>query len=191
MNSHNFAISPLRYPGGKSKISPFLEDIILLNNLDGATIYELYAGGAGASINLLSTGISKKIVLNDLDIHIYAFWYSLLNETDLFIKSIIDTDVNLENWRKQQDIYNNFEDFSLSEVGFSTFFLNRTNRSGILHKAGPIGGLQQTGNYKIDVRFNKNALISRIEKIARLRDQIESYNVESISFCILKSIPIP
>lgn len=181
----NFS-SPLRYPGGKSRISLFLEDIILLNNLEGCKLYELYAGGAGASINLLFTGLCNKIILNDLDFHIYAFWYSILNHTEKFIKLIEDTQISIDNWDAQKQIYDHYSKFEILDVGFSTFFLNRTNRSGILYKAGPIGGREQLGNYKIDVRFNKSDLISRINKIAELKDKIEIHNKESIT--LLKSI---
>lgn len=177
----SFYLSPLRYPGGKSRISGFLEDIILLNNLEGCTLYELYAGGAGASLNLLESGMCGKIVLNDLDMHIYSFWYSVLYETDEFLKLINDSPVNVENWHKQRMIYEKPSDHTALEIGFSTFFLNRCNRSGILYKAGPIGGFNQTGNYKIDVRFNKSELSLRIKRIAALKDRIVLKNEESIS----------
>lgn len=177
-SSHNF-VSPLRYPGGKARIAAFIEDIILINNLENGTIYELYAGGAGASLNILLSGLCKKIVLNDLDYHIYAFWYAILNHTEEFIKLIDTVKVDIENWHIQVNVYENFKEFSIIEVGFSTFFLNRTNRSGILYKAGPIGGKAQNGNFKIDVRFNKNDLINRIEKIAQNRNKIVLSNIET------------
>jgi DNA adenine methylase len=175
-------ISPLRYPGGKSRISKFLEDIILLNNLEGCHIYELYAGGAGASLNLLFSGICHKIILNDLDNHIFAFWESILNETDLFIEKIRNINVNLDSWHEMNHIYNNENDFDLLDIGFATFFLNRTNRSGIIFKAGPIGGHNQEGNYKIDVRFNKSNLIKRIIDIASYKEKITIHKKESISY---------
>jgi DNA adenine methylase len=173
-------ISPLRYPGGKSKISPLLADIILLNDLEGCIFYELYAGGAGASLTLLDLDICKKVVLNDLDYHIYAFWYCVLNFTEKLIKRIKDTEVTIENWKNQRKVYKYYENHDILDIGFSTFFLNRSNRSGILHKAGPIGGRDQTGKYKINARFNKLNLINRIKRIARHRDKIDLYNVESI-----------
>lgn len=179
--SHNYN-TPLRYPGGKGKISNFIEDIILLNNLDGCVLYELYAGGAGASINLLFTGLCKSIVLNDLDFHIYAFWYSILHHTDDFIKLINDTKIDVSNWKRQKEVYDDYANHEILDIGFSTFFLNRANRSGILYKAGPIGGFDQTGNYKIDARFNKLDLITRIKRIAHKRDQIEIHNKESKAF---------
>jgi len=174
--------TPLRYPGGKSRISNFIEDMILLNNLEDSNLYELYAGGAGASINVLFSGLCKKIILNDLDFHIYSFWHSILNQTDELIKLISDAEVNIKNWDFQKSIYDDFSNHSILEVGFSTFFLNRTNRSGILYKAGPIGGRDQTGNYLIDVRFNKKNLINRIIKIADHKDSIEIHNKETIQY---------
>lgn len=181
MKVQNRQISPLRYPGGKSRISTFLEDIILLNNIEDCTLYELYAGGAGASLNALMSGVCKKIVLNDLDIHIYSFWKALLEETERFIHLFESTSVDMNSWKVQKGIYASPESFSTLEIGFSTFFLNRCNRSGIL-QAGPIGGMNQTGNYKIDVRFNKPNLIRRIEWIASKKDSIEIHNKESIKF---------
>ena len=56
-------------------------------------------------------------------------------------------------------------------LGFATFYLNRTNRSGALN-GGPIGGLDQTGTYKIDARFNRAALIERIRILALYASQI-------------------
>ena len=172
-------LSPLRYPGGKSRIAGFIEDIILLNNLENCTMYELYAGGAGASLTALFSGVCSKIVLNDLDPHIYNFWLSLLEKTDEFVQLIEDIEVDIATWEKQKEIYLNHQNYSTLEVGFSTFYLNRCNRSGIL-QAGPIGGKDQTGNYKIDVRFNKKNLIDRIQLIASKKDCIEIRNEESI-----------
>ena len=158
----------------------------MINNLEGSTLYELYAGGAGASLQVLFSGLCNKIVLNDLDYHIYAFWYSILNRTDEFLKLVQDTKIDVDNWKVQKQVYDNLHEYDILKVGFSTFFLNRSNRSGILYKAGPIGGYDQSGNYKIDVRFNKSDLIKRIEKIAQLKNKIEIHNVESIEF--LKNI---
>lgn len=174
-------ISPLRYPGGKSRLSDFMEDLILLNNQENSVLYEMYAGGAGASLNLLFSGMVSEIVLNDLDYHIYAFWHSILNRTEEFIKMIESTNIDIDSWKYQKEIYLKYENYDILEVGFSSFFLNRCNRSGVFN-AGPIGGKNQTGNYKVDVRFNKQNLIERIEAIVEKRDKITVTNRESIEF---------
>jgi len=177
----NSPISPLRYPGGKAKISTFIGDLININNINNCTICELYAGGSGASLSALFSGFCKRIFINDLDYHIYSFWSSILNSTNAFISLIENTPVDMESWYIQKDIYKRYECFSQLEIGFSTLFLNRCNRSGILN-AGPIGGKDQNGNYKIDVRFNKRDIINRILAIAERKNKIEVRNIESIDF---------
>lgn len=174
--------SPLRYPGGKSALSKFLRDTVETSSLENIIYYELYAGGAGAGLELLFDDTFDRIVLNDADYHIYAFWYSVLNHNEKLVKLINEKEVHVEEWERQKEVYLNPDNYSLLEVGFSTFFLNRSNRSGILHKAGPIGGKDQNGTYKIKARFNKPNLIDRIERIKKRKDQIEIHKKETINF---------
>lgn len=179
--------SPLRYPGGKSCLANFISELARLNECENGTYVELYAGGAGAALHLLFNGTFKKIHINDFDFSIYSFWHSVINEPDNFIKLINSTPVTIDEWHKQKEIYSKGKNISPLELGFATFFLNRTNRSGIIYKAGPIGGLSQKGNYLIDVRFNKENLIKRIEKIASAKDKIMLTNDDAAS--ILQDIP--
>ncbi|MFD0795494.1 DNA adenine methylase [Mucilaginibacter litoreus] len=172
--------SPLRYPGGKACLSGFISNIAQQNGLVGGTYCELYAGGAGAALNLLFDNTFNQIHINDADYSIYAFWFSILNHTDLFIQRLRDVTVDINEWHRQKNIYLQGRNVNIIDLGFSTFFLNRTNRSGIIHKAGPIGGQEQNGNYLIDVRFNKEELIRRIEKIAAARDQITLTNEDAV-----------
>lgn len=173
--------SPLRYPGGKANLAPFLKGLIE-NNVEDCSYFELYAGGAGAALDLLFSGAVHNIMLNDADFHIFSFWHSLLNETESIIHLIETEPVTLENWYIQRDVYDNFKDYPMLDVGFATFFLNRCNRSGILTKAGPIGGFNQTGKYSIDCRFNRQDLISRIEKIANHANDIQISNLDTLDF---------
>lgn len=175
-------LSPLRYPGGKTSLAGFLRNLIELN-VEDCIYYELYAGGAGAALSLLFDGIVKRIVLNDADIHIFSFWHSILYETEVFIKKIEDTAVNMESWQVQREIYNGIPDnYSTLELGFATFFLNRCNRSGIIKDAGPIGGYNQDGNYSINCRYNKIDLIRRIQRIAQYSEQIDVSNEDTLHF---------
>lgn len=172
--------SPLRYPGGKSKLYPLLECII--NKLNYPVTYiEPFAGGAGLALALLFNHDVENIILNDGDKAIYSVWRGILTETKKFIKLINDTPVTIDEWKKQRDIYlNNNKKYSI-ELGFATFFLNRTNRSGIL-KAGPIGGYAQQGKYKIDCRFNKKDLIERILEISKMKKHIRIFNYDVRDF---------
>lgn len=168
--------TPLRYPGGKAKFAPKIKSIIENNDLHGHYV-EPYAGGAGVALDLLFNGVCTDIHINDLDLAIYHFWKSITEETEDFIRLVSKTDVTIEEWHKQKEILKQ-DDISPIERGFAAFFLNRTNRSGIL-KGGVIGGLQQLGNYKLDCRFNKEALIKRIQKIGSLSNKIHVYNQDT------------
>lgn len=171
--------SPLRYPGGKGKIADFIKNIFERNSLIDGTYVEPYAGGASVALALLFEEFASRIIINDFDRSIYAFWYSILNNTDKFCKLIDETKVNIDTWQQQKRIQHNKQKSKLLELGFSTFFLNRTNRSGII-KAGVIGGNDQQGKYKIDARFNKDELKNRILKIAEYKDRIDIYNLDAI-----------
>ena len=147
--------------------------------LDG-TYVEPYVGGGSVALSLLFNEYVRDIYINDKDISIYAFWYSVLHESEALCKLIKDTPINVETWHKLKEIQSNKENIDLLNLGFSTFFLNRTNRSGIL-KAGVIGGYDQTGNYKIDARFNKDDLIERIQRIADYADRIHLSNEDAVT----------
>lgn len=170
--------SPLRYPGGKNKLAKFVALLCQKNNINGHYV-EPYAGGASVALFLLINGYVKDITINDYDRSIYAFWYSVLNHTEKLCKLIENTDVNISNWNKQKEIQKNKSRASILKLGFSTFYLNRVNRSGIIN-GGVIGGIDQKGNYKIDCRFNKKDLINRIRLIASYKDKISLYNLDAI-----------
>ena len=140
--------SPLRYPGGKGKISSFFSELFVANNLIGGTYIEPYVGGGSIALSLLINGVANQIIINDKDRSLFAFWYSILNYTDEFCQLIENTPITIDTWYEQREIQKNKTNAELLSLGFSTFFLNRTNRSGII-KGGVIGGLNQTGNYLI------------------------------------------
>ena len=182
--------TPLRYPGGKGKLTEYIRSLLELNSLTDCHYVELYAGGAGVGISLLMLEYATKIHLNDINPSIYAFWQSVLNMPDELCSLISKTDITVEEWRKQKLIQNNADKHSFLEFGFSTFFLNRTNRSGII-KGGLIGGKEQLGKWKLDARFNKRDLISRIQKIADYSDRISITKLDAIDFLTnnLPSLP--
>jgi len=168
------SLSPLRYPGGKSKIYDKVKTVIETNSLGDKTYVEPFAGGFGIGLGLLCNRVVKSAILNDFDTHIYNFWYSVFHHTDELIKKIENVTVSMRVRKKQKFIYDNDSSDILSN-GFATLFLNRVNFSGIIN-GGPIGGVLQSSDYKIDCRFNKKEIIKKISKIALLRDKIELYN---------------
>jgi DNA adenine methylase len=170
--------SPLRYPGGKNKLSSFIAKICLDNGINGHYV-EPYSGGASVAMFLLLENIVSKITINDKDKSIYAFWHSVLNNTNKLCKLIENVDLTIDEWKKQKAIQTNKKKANLLELGFSTFYLNRTNRSGIIN-AGVMGGISQNGNYLMDCRFNKLELIERIKAIAKRKKDIRLLNLDAI-----------
>lgn len=173
--------SPLRYPGGKTRLASFLCKAIKKNFSDNEKIIlvEPYAGGAGASLKLLFSGKVDRIIINDLDKAIFAFWKIVIADTDFLINKIKKVNIDIEEWKKQKEIYNN-PSSSIKDLAFATLFLNRTNRSGII-EGGPIGGMEQAGFWNVQARFTKNTIISRLEKIKKFRDKISVRNLDGIT----------
>lgn len=174
-------LSPLRYPGGKGRLATFVKSLLEDNHLLDGTYVEPYAGGAGIAFSLLFGEYARRVYINDISPHLHAFWKCVLEDTENLCRKIHDTSVTLEEWRQQRLLYQNFQEASLLELGFSTFFLNRTNRSGIM-TGGIIGGWTQVSQYKIDARYNKEDLIKRIKKIAAYGARIRLYNMDAQVF---------
>jgi DNA adenine methylase len=170
--------SPLRYPGGKNKLAAFIAKICLDNGKDGHYV-EPYSGGASVALFLLIEGYVEKITINDKDRSIYAFWHSVLRKTDELCNLIQESEFSVKEWRKQRNIQKEKKQVDLLTLGYSTFYLNRTNRSGII-SGGLMGGVNQDGNYLMDCRFNKKELISRIRLIASQKKNIRLYKKDAI-----------
>lgn len=173
--------TPLRYPGGKQKLSPFILEIIEMNDLIGGHYVEPYAGGAGVAIELLLNGKVSCIHLNDSCKAVYSFWHSILNHPEEFCRRISRASLSVEEWRKQKFILANTQENDSIDCGFAAFYMNRCNRSGIL-SAGIIGGIKQDGNWKMDARFPRNELIRRIEAIANRKKDIKIRNWDAERF---------
>jgi len=174
------AVSPLRYPGGKAALAGFFAEIIGRLGIRPATYVEPYAGGAGAGVALLRQDIVQQLVINDIDPAVYCFWASVVGEPERFAGMILDTPLDVEEWRRQKAVYRAADESDPLTLGFAFFYLNRTNRSGILN-AGPIGGVNQNGNYKIDARFNRKQLAERVAAIGALRSRITVLGLDGMS----------
>jgi len=162
--------SPLRYPGGKGKVANYVKILMLENDLVGLEYVEPYAGGASVALGLLFEEYASHIHINDLNPGVHAFWDAALNHTDELCKRVRDTPVSIDTWHAQRAVVAD-PDAGPVKLGFATFFLNRVNRSGII-SGGVIGGLDQTGPYKIDARYNVDELVRRIAKVGRYRSRI-------------------
>lgn len=173
------SLSPLRYPGGKDKTYQYIKYLIDKNNI--TTYIEPFAGGAAVAVRLLLNGDVNKIIINDFDRSIYSLWNTIKYNSEELIRLIQDTEISIEEWHRQKEVQRYKTDVDELILAFSTLFLNRTNRAGII-KAGVIGGKAQNGKYKLDCRFNKINIINRIRNIAAHADRIEVYNLDAQDF---------
>ena len=173
--------TPLRYPGGKGKLADFVKSILQKNNLVDGEYCEPYAGGAAVALELLMHEYVTRIHINDISRPLYALWSSILNRPDDFSRKIRDATLSVRAWDRQKAIFRNPDDHDDLDLGFATFYLNRTNRSGIL-RGGIIGGRAQNSEWNIDARYNSKDLAARVEAIASMRDRILVYNKDAAEF---------
>ena len=173
--------TPLRYPGGKGKLVPYIKKLLEENSLVDGVYVEPYAGGAAVAMELLLHEYVRKVYINDISAGVAAFWRSVLHNTDAICAAITNAQLSMDEWSKQREIQRQPGSHDDLALGFSTFFLNRTNRSGILN-AGVIGGKEQTGKWKLDARFNATDLIKRIHAIARISGRIEFHQQDALAF---------
>lgn len=172
--------SPLRYPGGKGQLANYVKLIMLQNGLVGGDYVEPYAGGASVALMLLFEEYAGHIHINDLNPGVAAFWRAVLSDPEEMCRRIEACDISVDEWRRQRAIQDSQPDSDV-ELGFSTFYLNRTSRSGIIG-GGVIGGLNQTGNWKIDARFNRSDLARRIKRIGRFRNRITVTQIDASEY---------
>jgi len=171
--------TPLRYPGGKAKLGPYLSDVLRFNRLGDSHFAEPYAGGAGASMFLLMRGYVRTVHLNDIDVAVASFWRAVLGHTERFAKAIESVPLTVDEWKRQRLIYT--EKSRGFDLGFAFFFLNRTNRSGIMN-AGVIGGKDQSGRWGIDARFNRADLAERVRNIGAMKRLISISSDDALDF---------
>ncbi len=174
--------SPLRYPGGKARLAGLLSDLLALNELESCEYFEPFAGGAGAALALLGSKTVSRIHLNDADPRIYAFWKSCKSDSERFAERILKISVTIDEWHTQRSICSAPSKHNQFDVGFAAFFMNRCNRSGVIDGAGPIGGYAQTGKWRVDVRFNRQELATRVLQLGKMRSRISVSNLDALDF---------
>jgi len=173
--------TPLRYPGGKSQLTPLVIHFLKANDLFYGEYAEPFAGGGGIAMSLLLNDFVSRVYLNDIDPAIHAFWTSVLRHADDMCERIETTPVTIKERDRQRAIFMGEQDSTVLDRGFATLFLNRTNRSGIL-RGGVIGGKDQTGAYKLDCRFNREDLVRKVRRIAAYKDQISLSRLDAKTF---------
>ncbi len=173
--------TPLRYPGGKAKLAAYVKSLMKENRLLDGEYVEPYAGGAAIALELLFEEYVSRIHINDVSRPVHAFWKAVVDHTEAISKLVRDTPLTVKAWDKQRKIMEQPTKHDALTLGFATFFLNRTNRSGILN-GGIIGGRDQIGPWKIDARYNAPELVNRIQSIAAMKDRIKLTRQDALRF---------
>jgi DNA adenine methylase len=171
--------TPLRYPGGKAKFGPYLSDVLRTNKLVGANYAEVFAGGAGAGLHLLFRGYASRLQLNDIDRGVVSFWRAVLTHSEQFAKRIERVALSVREWDRQKEVLRS--SFMGFDLGFAFFYLNRTNRSGIMN-GGIIGGRDQQGKWGMNARFNRSELADRVRAVGRMRRHISISRLDALDF---------
>lgn len=172
--------TPLRYPGGKGRFAPYVAEIMRANGLDGGHYLEPYAGGSGVALVLLFDGVTTDVHINDADPAIRDFWLAATRHTSTLIRMVESEPVTIDAWHHWRNVLFGRTEADLVQRGFATLFMNRTNRSGIL-KAGVIGGKAQAGLYRLDARYMKDVLVTRLGKIGEHATHIHVYGEDALS----------
>lgn len=162
-------------------MAPYLTQVIRAQPSRPTSYAEPFAGGAGAALKLLVDEVVKTIHINDLAPGVAAFWRSVFNNSESFAALVRDASVTVEEWYRHREVFNNPDQHDDLTLGFSTFFLNRSNRSGIL-TARPIGGLDQSGAWKINARFNREELADRILFLGQYRRRVSVTQLDAKEF---------
>lgn len=167
--------SPLRYPGGKARFTTFIQESIIASGEEIRLFVEPFCGGAGAAIALLDSESVDSIALNDADPLVASFWKIVFGKScrsrrdiDWLIRKVENTIISIDEWKIQKAL----QPTNTREAAWKCLFLNRTSFNGILHKSGPIGGWEQI-NRTLDVRFNRERLVTRLRELFALRDSVE------------------
>ncbi|WP_303702986.1 DNA adenine methylase [Brevundimonas naejangsanensis] len=172
--------SPLRYPGGKARLSQYVAELLALNSMVGARYAEPYAGGAGVALTLLYREYVSHIHLNDLNRSVHAFWWAATHATDRLCARVLDCQLDIDEWQRQRAVQRADEP-DVEDLAFSTLYMNRTNRSGVV-RGGVIGGLKQDGPWKMDARFNRADIVKRIEKVGNFASRITISRLDALEF---------
>lgn len=166
-------LSPLRYPGSKKNLVPYLIDILRCNNLSPDILVEPFVGGASVCLHFLAHDIVRKAIVSDKDRLISSFWTVAFRKPQHLIHFVKHVKVNLEEFYKYKAIANNASQHDTDTLAEACLYLNRTSYSGLLTpRVGPLGGKDQRSKYKIDCRFNRETLIGRIRDLSRFSGRV-------------------
>lgn len=172
-------LSPLRYPGGKSKFIPYLASLLQLDKCE--TLISPFTGGGSFELAMLEAGVVKRLRLNDLDYGIYSLWWTMLYMPDALIERIKTFRPNHKAYFEAQAlIKTDYRHLDMLEAAWITLMVNRLAFSGIA-KANPLGG-KNGSEESLVARWNPDTLIKRILRIHEMSEAIDIHCENAVRF---------
>ncbi|CAI9386647.1 MULTISPECIES: DNA adenine methylase [Bacillaceae] len=169
-------LSPLRYPGGKSKMVNYI-----YNQLDNKKMNHFvspYTGGGSVEFALLEAGVINHLHINDKDFGVYALYWVIFNMPFALTERLKTYTPSHEDFYKAQlTIKKDFDKINIVEAAWNTLIVNRLAYSGIFN-ANPLGGKKGTPQ-QLTSRWNPDELIRRIEKLHSFSDQVTISNQDA------------
>lgn len=169
-------LSPLRYPGGKSKMIDSIYHRLQYDMMD--TFIEVFAGGASLGLSLLDAGKIKRLVLNDYDPHVFAFWHTALTNHTYLTDRIMAGLPTMDDFWSAKEVCARQVAAPEEEQAWAFFLLNRTCFSGIV-MANPIGGRGGTDE-QLRARWNPKTLCKRLDRVAEMAPLIDLRQMDCV-----------
>jgi DNA adenine methylase len=169
--TNNSLLSPLRYPGGKRRLLPYIARAIAALPYKPSLLVEPFAGGSSVSVGLLEHGFVQRIGIADADPLVASFWQSVFHPklAARLAEMTAEVPLTLAYWHCMRAA----KPRTVLGRAFQCLYLNRTSFSGILNRtAGPIGGQAQSGPYTVGARFPRERLAKRIMALSLLAPQV-------------------
>jgi DNA adenine methylase len=170
-------LSPLRYPGSKQKLVPYLVELLHHNDVQIDTLVEPFVGGGSVFLHLLMNGLAKNVIIADKDPLIASFWSVVFSEPEALVSYVRRARVTLKSFYRYKRVLKHPGGFGQDQQARACLFLNRTSFSGLLtQKVGPLGGKNQNSPYSIDCRFIRQTLVTRIRALSKFADRVTVLN---------------
>lgn len=165
-------VSPLRYPGGKSK---FVGQIMANCNPDNMVNFvEPFAGGASVGLSLLLAGKIQNLYLNDADFGIYSLFFTIKHFPQILAQRIKSFTPSEKAFRRAKyEVSEGFCGLDTTEAAWNTLIVNRLAFSGI-----PKANCMSNPS----ARWNADALIKRIMDIHHHSERIFVSNMDACEY---------
>ena len=182
-------VSPLRYPGGKVRMTPWLVEAFnqLVMPMEVEVWIEPFGGGAGAALMALDAHQAPDAWIVEANPALAAFWTTIMSDDGRLASRVEATTPSLSLFMESRETVAaslaGESTVDREDLGYAAFILNRCSRSGmVLGNVGPIGGKQQAGRHTVTSRFHGERLADRIRAVSAFGQSFRVFEGDGISY---------